>query len=224
MQNPNKGELSREVSESCFEYRIPPTSHLYDLLINGRFEMKKYTNVYLLNALPTMIQEGNTKYIVFSHCGKGSENTTKTVSVDNDQDLNEQGADSGPSLYFYDLIDKKEVMRIQGGEALIDYTYDKNSEDRYADKLMFLGNKEIMSNRDLYSRKICKMDAEIYVESAIPERKTAIVVSLKLRISEEAKQNYELWPTKDNCLIQQPTKMRELKYVPNHMMSDWIPH
>ena len=104
---------------------------------------------------------------------------------------------------------------------------------------MFLGNKEIMSydsweyyegSVHRHGRKIeKKKDATIYTKSAIPERNTAIVVSLRLRISEEP---YELWSSGDSdCagrLIKRPTQWEDIKKftqdtVPDKEMSEWIP-
>lgn len=75
--------------------------------------MKKYTETFLLNAVPNLIEHQTKngrceKYIVFSHCGreKGSDS---------------QGLESGPCLFFYDVNQNKETARVLGGEALIDY-------------------------------------------------------------------------------------------------------
>ena len=68
-QEPEKGELSRESSECCFTYLIKPTSELFDFITQGRVSLKKYTEIYLLNSVPSIIEHGLTKLVVFSHCG-----------------------------------------------------------------------------------------------------------------------------------------------------------
>lgn len=72
-----------------------------------------YSKVFLPNSLHTMIDEGSNKYVAFSHCRKSLEPGV--------------GKDSGPVLFFYDIAKQKEVMKINGGEALIDYKYNKES-------------------------------------------------------------------------------------------------
>ena len=86
--------------------------------------MRKYTDVFHLNSVPSMIESRNEKYIVFSHC---------------------QSTDKGPTLYFYDVNQCKEVKQIKGGEALIDY-HEHISLDSGKGRLMMLGNKEIMGD------------------------------------------------------------------------------
>jgi len=54
-QNSENGELSREASENCFSYQIAQKSYLYDFIINGRFVMEEYTEIYLFNAIPNII-------------------------------------------------------------------------------------------------------------------------------------------------------------------------
>ena len=77
--------------------------------------MYLYANVFLPNGLHTMINEGENKYVVFSHCRQNHTPGVHTESLD-----------PGPSLYFYDIIAQKEVVKIHGGEALIDYKYNED--------------------------------------------------------------------------------------------------
>ena len=69
-QNKNSGELSREVSENCYTYRINEKSALYDHVMFGRPVMREYTDVNMLNPVPTLIEDRSNRYIVFSHCHK----------------------------------------------------------------------------------------------------------------------------------------------------------
>ena len=46
-------------------------SRLFDLLLKGRYVMKKYTEVHHLNTVPTMVESKNDKFVVFSHCKIG---------------------------------------------------------------------------------------------------------------------------------------------------------
>lgn len=140
-QNAERGELSRETSESCFTFRIDPDSKLFNLLMDGRFVMKKYTDIYHLNSVLSMVESDGEKYVVFSHCTKN---------------------DQGPAIYFYDVNKCKETKRVQGGEAFIDY-YEHESIDDKKGRLLMLGNKEIMSDT-IWSdeKKIAVGYAEMY--------------------------------------------------------------
>lgn len=40
------------------------------------------------------------------------------------------GEDKGPSLYFYSLNQGKDVLKIKGGEALIDYIPEKDDSSK----------------------------------------------------------------------------------------------
>lgn len=55
-------------------------------------------------------------------------------------------ADQGPALYLYDVNMTKEIKRVQGGEALIDF-YPDSKAGCCKGKLTMLGNKEIMSDK-----------------------------------------------------------------------------
>lgn len=54
--------------------------------------------------------------------------------------------DQGPALYLYDVNMTKEIKRVQGGEALIDF-YPDSTAGCCKGKLTMLGNKEIMSDK-----------------------------------------------------------------------------
>ena len=139
--------------------------------MNGRFEMESYNQkVRMLNSMPTIITEGLNKYVAFSHC-RG------------DKDDENFGKDFGPSLYFYDIQKHREALKISGGEALIDYKYNGEADGQFADRLLFLGNKELMSEQGMYSEKITASKGELFLKSAIHESKTAIVIGLNFRIS-----------------------------------------
>ena len=91
--------------------------------MNGRFNFEKYgSKMYMLNTVPTMIQEGNKKFLVFSHTpikfnNKGSK------SVDDEYRFY-----GGPALYFYDLDMGRELYRLKGGEGLISYNDAKKTK------------------------------------------------------------------------------------------------
>ena len=104
-----KGELSREIAECCMSNHIPEKSELFDFIINGRVSLKKYQDVYLLNSVPTLVNYGITKFVVFSHCGVSKDNQPGRFF-------------GGPTLYFYDLKKNEETFRIKGGEALINFS------------------------------------------------------------------------------------------------------
>ena len=67
-QNSDCGEVSRETNENCHSYGINENSNLRDFIINGRFVMKEFSSeIWNLNSVPTIIQEGSEKFVVFSH-------------------------------------------------------------------------------------------------------------------------------------------------------------
>ena len=111
-QNAHSGELSRETSENCSTYNIEEKSQLYDFILNGRATMREYYDVYMLNPVPTLIEDTGTgsshnqKYVVFSHCSNGR---------------GKVAAGAGPALFFYNVRLGRETSRLLGGEAFIDY-------------------------------------------------------------------------------------------------------
>ena len=106
--------------------------------MNGRVSLKKYTDVYLLNSLPTLIELGRKKFVVFSHCGKAGNPDKK----DKERFL------GGPTLYFYDVDASKETKRLKGGEALINFKSEvRDAKDELREgygRLFVLGNAEMM--------------------------------------------------------------------------------
>ena len=63
---------------------------LYDFIINGRFVMKEFSSaIHMLNSVPTIIEEGNEKFVVFSHA------TTPILNK------KQPSSDFLPSLFFY---------------------------------------------------------------------------------------------------------------------------
>lgn len=130
-------------------------------MMKGRFVMKKYTEIYHLNSVPSMVNSDIDKLIVFSHCKQG---------------------DQGPALYFYDVNMCKEIIRVKGGEAFIDY-YEHSSLPERTGRLMILGNKEIMGDSIWNeNQQIEKSYAEKYDACVDPERKSAIVISLLVNL------------------------------------------
>jgi len=64
--NPNKGELSRDVGENCESFRIPEDTNLFELIVEGQFNMMKGADkVSFLNVMPTIIEEMESRYVVF---------------------------------------------------------------------------------------------------------------------------------------------------------------
>lgn len=62
----NPGEQSRETQENCNTYRIHKDTKLYDYITKGNLQMAEYNTLYFLNAVPTLIEENNQKFIIFS--------------------------------------------------------------------------------------------------------------------------------------------------------------
>ena len=175
--NVNKGELSREISENCTTFNVNKESKLYDFMMRGRFFMKNYSETYFINSVPTMITqtvqgcEVPEKFVVFSHCAKEKDETPNS----------KYGAEDGPALQFYDIAKSKEVGRILGGEALIDFIPNVDGDESM---VYFLGNKEMMSCPTWGDQhKVNKEeDAEKWVKSADTDRKNAIVVKLRINL------------------------------------------
>ena len=170
--------------------------------MNGRFVMKKYTEVYHLNSVPTMVESKYDKFIVFSHC--------KTD-------------DQGPALYFYDVNAGKEIKRVLGGEAIIDY-HEHDSLEEGKGRVMVLGNKEIMGDKIWSSdTAIKKSYAEKYDACVEPERRAAIVFSIIIDLHDEDADYDVLKPSGDVLIKEIPKSNDKDKGVPNADMAQWIP-
>lgn len=149
--------------------------------------MKKYTEVFLLNSVPTLIQTGHDKCVVFSHC---------------------KASDQGPALYFYDVNRGCEVKRVKGGEAIIDFKDNSNCEAGHKGLLTMLGNKEIMSDNIWGKDMTIKEEhAEKYDTCSVSERKCAIVISIKVDLSNESEFDV-LSSLPNDALIQRPSELQ----------------
>jgi hypothetical protein len=140
---------------------------LYECIMKGKVQIKEYKDVYTLNAVPTLIQEGELKMIVFAHCSPSSEGFL---------------AVGGPSLYFYNIAEAKETARICGGEAFIDYF--SNPNDPGLGQVVFLANKELMAE-PIWKGKLENEQCELFMNSAAVARKTAIVVTMNVNLTEQ---------------------------------------
>ena len=163
--------MSRETSECCFTYLVPPTTELYDFILNGRISLRRYTDVHLLNSLPTLIEHGRKKFVVFSHCGRATGPTDATRFL------------GGPTLYFYDVDLNKETKRLKGGEALINFKSkvkdDKGEIREGIGRVFFLGNAEIMK-QPMWSHgyKLDPVEDAGKYELSVEKEKSAIAISL----------------------------------------------
>lgn len=164
--------------------------------------MKKYTEVYHLNSVPTMIESQFEKFIVFSHC--------KTD-------------DQGPALYFYDLNRSEEIRRILGGEAIIDYHEHESLEENQG-RVLVLGNKEIMGDNIWDSGTVIKKSyAEKYDACVEPDRRAAIVFSCLIDLH-NPNGDYDSFTYHNGALLQEiPKSSDKDKGVPNADMGAWIP-
>jgi len=133
--------------------------------MNGRFSFKKYgTEFYMLNSVPTMIEEGKERLLVFSH-------TPKKLSKEEPH----WRFFGGPALYFYNFEEGAEKFRIKGGEALVNYSPSTTDEKGVKEKgrLMFLGNAWVMKENKFWGSSYNlhpSEDVKIYEDSVNVEK------------------------------------------------------
>ena len=176
------GDHGRQVENNCYSSLVPPASELYDFILRGRAGYGEYTPIFMLNAVPTMIEEGPTRYVVFSHAPK------KVAKQDN-----EKRFVSRTALYFYDVDASKVVKRIKGGEALVNYDNAKETDgaEEWVDtekSLMFLGNGWLMKE-NIWKDKLpedfnTKKAGELYEDSVTQDKCQAVVISIKVNLKD----------------------------------------
>ena len=83
--------------------------------------------LFSLNPVPTIVQWGQEKFVVFSHIPSEGREDWKTL---------------GPALYFYSVKKQKETLRILGGEALIDFFVNPNEPEE--SRVLYLTNHDVL--------------------------------------------------------------------------------
>ena len=117
----------------------------------------------------------------------------------------------------------KEIKRVLGGEAIIDY-HEHDSEEDGKGRVMVLGNKEIMGDNIWGSDKeIKKSYAEKYDACVEPERRAAIVFSILIDLHDQDADYDVLKPSGDVLIKEIPKSNDKDKGVPNADMGQWIP-
>lgn len=91
--------------------------------MHGRFAMREFSSlVFLLNSVPTIIQEGNEKFVAFSHATHPNKGKNEWDGTEPDRKF--VNSDFLPSLFFFSVSRRQETTRMKGIEALIDYFSD----------------------------------------------------------------------------------------------------
>lgn len=107
--------------------------------MNGSLEMREYNAVYFLNPVPTLIQQNQRKFLVFSKCSAG---------------------DPGPATYVYDLNESVTFMRILGAEVFIDFFNDLKKPDNDG-HMLFLSSKSLRAH-NFWADEITEKDGAFF--------------------------------------------------------------
>ena len=123
--------MFRNTQENCNTYRILKKTKLYDYIINGNLTMKDSfgMTLHFLNALPTLIEDDNQKYLIYSTANS---------------------SDKGPATYIYDLEESRTVAKISGAEVFIDYFSPPPGERDGT--FLYLSNEKLLEREQWYNK------------------------------------------------------------------------
>ena len=96
--------------------------------------------LHFLNALPTLIEEDNQKYLIYSTANKN---------------------DKGPATYIYDLEESRTVAKISGAEVFIDFFPQPRESKGRGGNFLYLSNKKLLE-KGQWQTNVKKEHAQFY--------------------------------------------------------------
>ena len=149
--------------------------------------MAEYNVLHFLNSVPTLIEEDNQKFLVFSTANS---------------------KDKGPATYFYDLNESRTVAKISGAEVFIDYfshpDRDDEEENKKGGNILFLSNVKLLEKgrweKDVEPSDARFYEAELCGRSAFTD---SIIISRRINLGE----------LKDKCTIEERKEKVQLSNI-----------